>query len=80
MLKDNDDATIVRSTIELAHNLGLRVVAEGVEDIETMIQLQVLNCDFAQGYHFLRPVPANELSSAIANIEEAVAPRFVIYK
>lgn len=80
MLKDNDDATIVRSTIELAHNLGLKVVAEGVEDLETMIQLQVLNCDFAQGYHFLRPVPANELTSAIAVIQEAAAPRFVIYK
>lgn len=80
MLKDNDDAVIVRSTIELAHNLGLRVVAEGVEDIETMIQLQVLNCDFAQGYHFLRPVPANELNSSIATIQEAAAPRFVIYK
>ncbi len=80
MLKDNDDAAIVRSTIDLAHNLGLRVVAEGVEDIETMIQLQVLNCDFAQGNYFLRPVPANELNSAIAMIQEAAAPRFVVYK
>jgi diguanylate cyclase (GGDEF)-like protein len=80
MLKDNDDATIVRSTIELAHNLGLRVVAEGVEDMETMIQLQVLNCDFAQGYHFLQPVPAKELNSAISIIQDAAAPRFVIYK
>ncbi len=80
MLKDSDDATIVRSTIELAHNLGLRVVAEGVEDIETMIQLQVLNCDYAQGYHFLRPVPPNELKSAIAMIQEAATPRFVVYK
>lgn len=80
MLKDNDDATIVRSTIDLAHNLGLRVVAEGVEDIETMIQLQVLNCDYAQGNYFLRPVPANELNSAIAMIQEAATPRFVVYK
>jgi diguanylate cyclase (GGDEF)-like protein len=80
MLRDSDDATIVRSTIELAHNLGLRVVAEGVEDIETMIQLQVLNCDHAQGNYFLRPVPANELKSAIAVIQEAATPRFVVYK
>ncbi len=80
MLKDSDDAAIVRSTIDLAHNLGLRVVAEGVEDIETMIQLQVLNCDFAQGNYFLRPVPSNELNSAIAMIQEAATPRFVVYK
>jgi EAL domain-containing protein (putative c-di-GMP-specific phosphodiesterase class I) len=80
MLHDGDDAAIVRSTIELAHNLGLRVVAEGVEDIETMIQLQVLNCDFAQGNYFLRPVPANELNSAIAMIQEAATPRFIVYK
>ncbi len=80
MLKDGDDATIVRSTIELAHNLGLKVVAEGVEDFETMIQLQKLNCDYAQGYFFLRPVPARELSSAIAMIENAVTPRFVVHQ
>lgn len=80
MLQDSDDAAIVRSTIDLAHNLGLTVVAEGVEDIETMIQLQMLNCDYAQGHYFLRPVPANELNSAIAMIQEAATPRFVVYQ
>jgi len=80
MLQDSDDATIVRSIIDLAHNLGLRVVAEGVEDAETMIRLRALNCDFAQGYYFLRPVPANELHSAIAVVKEAATPRFMAYE
>jgi len=54
-------ATIVRSTIELAHNLGLSVTAEGVEDAEALAQLKLLGCDFAQGYFFGRPMPAHEL-------------------
>ena len=47
---------IARSIIELAHNLGLRVVAEGVEDRETFEQLEALRCDIAQGYYLSRPV------------------------
>jgi EAL domain-containing protein (putative c-di-GMP-specific phosphodiesterase class I) len=56
-----DDAVIVRSIIDLAHNLGVRVVAEGVEDDRTMNMLIEYGCDEAQGYHFSRPVPAGEL-------------------
>jgi len=56
-----NDEVIVRSTIELGHNLGLRVVAEGVEDEETLCELRRLGCDEAQGYHLSRPVPAAEL-------------------
>ena len=59
---DEDDAIIVRSTIELAHNLGLLVVAEGVENQETLVRLAELGCDTAQGYHLSRPVPADELT------------------
>ena len=59
---DEDDAIIVRSTIELGHNLGLVVVAEGVENQETLIRLAELGCDTAQGYHLSRPVPADELT------------------
>jgi diguanylate cyclase (GGDEF)-like protein/PAS domain S-box-containing protein len=56
------DAVIVRSTIELAHNLGLTVVAEGVED-EVALDMLVMNgCDSAQGYLFSRPCPAEELT------------------
>jgi diguanylate cyclase (GGDEF)-like protein/PAS domain S-box-containing protein len=55
------DATIVRSIIDLAHNLSVQVVAEGVEDEETMELLIGYGCDQAQGYHFSRPVPGGEL-------------------
>lgn len=61
MLEDESDEIIVRSTIELAHNLGLEVVAEGVENEKTLRQLRELNCDTAQGYHISRPVSINEL-------------------
>ena len=61
MLVNENDAVIVRSTIELGHNLGLKVVAEGVENQATWDQLKVLGCDFAQGYHLSRPIPASEL-------------------
>jgi len=56
-----DDAVIVRSIIDLAHNLGVRVVAEGVEDKATMELLMDYGCDEAQGYYFSRPVPAEDL-------------------
>ena len=55
-----DDLTIVRSTIELGHNLGLSVVAEGVEDAVSLGQLGALGCDLAQGYHIARPMPIDE--------------------
>lgn len=53
----SDDLTIVRSTIELGHNLGLQVVAEGVEDAATLGRLEGMGCDLAQGYHISRPLP-----------------------
>ncbi len=62
MRHNKDDAVIVRSTIDLAHNLGMKVVAEGVEDGETLRLLTELNCDLAQGYHFGRPVEAGRIS------------------
>ena len=60
--EDDDDAVIVRSTIELAHNLGLTVVAEGVEDDIAMDMLGRYRCDRAQGYFLGRPCPAQELT------------------
>jgi diguanylate cyclase (GGDEF)-like protein len=59
MLSDASDRAIVRSTIDLAHNLGLRVVAEGVEDEATWRLLGRLGCDEAQGYYLGRPSPAD---------------------
>jgi diguanylate cyclase (GGDEF)-like protein len=61
MASSSSDAVIVRSTIDLGHNLGLRVVAEGVESQETWQELEALGCDTAQGYYLGRPVPAGEL-------------------
>jgi diguanylate cyclase len=61
MLENEDDAVIVRSTIDLGRNLGLDVVAEGVETEETWGHLRRLGCDEAQGYYLTRPVPAEEL-------------------
>ena len=55
-----DDAMIVRSTIDLAHNLGLTVVAEGVETAAILEQLRTLACDEAQGYHITRPLPVED--------------------
>jgi EAL domain-containing protein (putative c-di-GMP-specific phosphodiesterase class I) len=60
MALDESDATIVRSTIDLGHNLGLRVVAEGVETVEAYDQLLQGGCDEAQGYLFSRPLPAGQ--------------------
>jgi EAL domain-containing protein (putative c-di-GMP-specific phosphodiesterase class I) len=66
MNANESDATIVRSTIELAHNLGLQVVAEGVEDAEALERLAGYGCDFAQGYFIGRPSPAAEFWAAFA--------------
>jgi diguanylate cyclase (GGDEF)-like protein len=77
MATDKDDAIIVRSTIDLGHNMGLRVVAEGVEDQETWNLLKVLGCDFAQGYHIGRPVPAEQLECQLFEALRAPALRAV---
>jgi diguanylate cyclase len=61
MNSDSRDAVIVRSTIDLGRNLGLRVVAEGVEDQTTLQELDMLGCDAIQGYYVSRPVPPDDL-------------------
>ncbi len=61
MIENENDAVIVRSTIDLAHNLGLEVVAEGVQSPEIFEMLQILNCDMAQGYYMSKPVSADSL-------------------
>jgi EAL domain-containing protein (putative c-di-GMP-specific phosphodiesterase class I) len=53
---------IVRSTIDLAHNMGLSVVAEGVEDEATVDRLRGLGCDMVQGYLLSRPLAAGDLA------------------
>jgi len=66
---DASDALIVRSTIELAHKLGLTVVASGVEDEATLAQLRELGCDSVQGFLLSRPMPAEEISAWIKESE-----------
>jgi diguanylate cyclase len=61
MGSDARNAIVVRSTIELAHNLGLRTVAEGIEDAFTFERLRALGCELAQGFHMSKPLPANGL-------------------
>jgi diguanylate cyclase (GGDEF)-like protein len=63
---DDNDAAIVRSTVGLAHDLGLTVVAEGVEDQATWDLLEKLGCDVAQGYFLSHPLPAAELGEWLA--------------
>ncbi len=61
MVNDAHDLAIVRSTIDLAHNLGLRVIAEGVEDQHCFERLRFLGCDQAQGYFMSPPLPEDQL-------------------
>ncbi|MDX5373403.1 MAG: EAL domain-containing protein, partial [Pseudomonadaceae bacterium] len=58
LLSNPDDDIIVRSTVELGHNMGLRVVAEGVETDAVLQRLDQLGCDIAQGYLLSKPLPA----------------------
>jgi diguanylate cyclase (GGDEF)-like protein len=63
MEKSQSDAQIVRSTIDLAHNLGLSVVAEGVENLQVYELLRELNCDEGQGYYMSRPLPSADFTA-----------------
>jgi diguanylate cyclase (GGDEF)-like protein len=66
MTEDENDAVIVRSTIDLARNLGLDVVAEGVENEDILLGLGALHCDVAQGFHVSRPLPPAQLERWMA--------------
>jgi len=61
--RDEDDFTIVRTTIDMAHNMGLKVVAEGVQSEAALKRLVALRCDEAQGYLFSRPLSADDFAS-----------------
>ncbi len=69
LAEDPADAAIVRSTIELAHALGLTVVAEGVEDEATLALLGTWGCEAAQGFHMCRPLPVGRLDAWLAEHE-----------
>src|SRR3954467_6992586 len=74
MAHDPSDAAIVRSTIDLAHNLGLWVVAEGVENQESWRRLREQGCDLAQGFHVSRPLPGGELGRLIVAHAAGLGP------
>ncbi len=71
------DLELVRATINLGHDMGLRVVAEGIEDIETLDLIGELGCDVAQGYFISRPSPASRLSFQSSDVLALVEPTTV---
>ena len=73
MMEDESDLIIVRSTINLGHDLGLTVIAEGVEDELTLKRLATLGCDLAQGYHLSRPLAPDAFAAWVANNAPAAA-------
>jgi diguanylate cyclase (GGDEF)-like protein/PAS domain S-box-containing protein len=75
MAEDEDDATIVRSTIDLGRNLGLDVVAEGVESKQVWNRLKALGCTAAQGYFLSRALPAPELTAWLLQRRAGSTPR-----
>ena len=70
MMQNAEDTSIVRSVIELVHNLGHKVVAEGVETEATLTQLELLGCNVAQGFYFSEAVKADDLLDVITEIEK----------
>jgi EAL domain-containing protein (putative c-di-GMP-specific phosphodiesterase class I) len=71
MFDHKDDETIVRSTIDLGHNMGLKVVAEGVENEAMLMRLKDLRCDLAQGFHLSRPLPPAKLEVWLQEWQES---------
>jgi diguanylate cyclase (GGDEF)-like protein/PAS domain S-box-containing protein len=65
--EDVEDTAIVHTIIELAHTLGLEVIAEGVETEEQALLLSEMGCDLAQGYHFARPLPPDEIPGVLSS-------------
>jgi EAL domain-containing protein (putative c-di-GMP-specific phosphodiesterase class I) len=70
---DESDSLIVKSTIELAHNLGKTVVAEGVENQVITDKLRALSCDEAQGYHLSRPLSLEQFNGWRLKFSETAA-------
>lgn len=77
MLNDEHAAVIVRSTIDLGHNLGLKVVAEGVETLEVWNTLTQWGCDTAQGYYMSKPLAADKLMLWLKESHWANSPKVI---
>jgi len=74
LAEGSEDAVIVKSTIELAHNMGLKVIAEGVENVVSLEWLRALGCDTAQGYFISRPIAALDLEAWLASNRTTYKP------
>jgi EAL domain-containing protein (putative c-di-GMP-specific phosphodiesterase class I) len=72
---DRDSSVIVRSIIDLGHNLGLKVVAEGVETAQAMELLRTFQCDEVQGYYLCRPITAEMMTKFLMEPPAAVTDR-----
>lgn len=73
MVSNKDCAVIVNSIIDLGHNLGLKVIAEGVEDSRSWNLLASKNCDYAQGFYMAKPMPASEFNRWLTSWRESAA-------
>lgn len=76
MLASESDAVIVRATVDLAHNLGLKVTAEGIENPEALEMLKQFGCDIGQGFLFARPMPKAELEAWLSAWPQASTGRW----
>jgi diguanylate cyclase (GGDEF)-like protein len=76
MLDDENNAVIVQTTTDLAHNLGIRVIAEGVENAEIEQKLQSMGCDAVQGYYYARPAEPGAFLELLESAE--IRPRLVL--
>jgi sensor c-di-GMP phosphodiesterase-like protein len=74
--RKSDDAAITRAIVAMAHNLRLRVVAEGVETAEQLAFLDEVGCDEVQGYYFSKPVPTDEFREVVLGWRDAAPARY----
>jgi len=80
MLKDEQDEIIVASTINLAHNLRLAVIAEGVEDQQTIDSLKGMGCDLVQGYHISKPLGVEAINKWLGQTQYCLPSRSSVMK
>jgi EAL domain-containing protein (putative c-di-GMP-specific phosphodiesterase class I) len=73
MLDDRAHAAIVRSIVELGHNLAFSVVAEGVETADVLASIRATGCDKAQGFYFARPMPIDDLRVWLSTASDATS-------
>ncbi|MBU3177212.1 EAL domain-containing protein [Clostridium estertheticum] len=76
IMNDESAANIAATIISMAHNLGLKVIAEGVEDKQQLRFLQLCNCDYVQGYFFSKPIPAEVFEKEFDNLKKEFKDKY----